>query len=192
VKEDLRIILQPALAVEVRDQLEKTLRLQIEAQMRHEIAERLRAELLPQIQEEARTQAARAAAAAAAREPEYYLNLVRDFLFPEHPEIWEKARHYLNPEEWELIIAAGERRQDLNQDQLERIREVMRESLLLKIEVEKEIQAGSGPAGPRPRAEEEALRRLLLSADEILDQALNKLTGLLKAAVHLDDPPTSH
>jgi hypothetical protein len=192
VKEDLRIILQPALAVEIRDQLNATLLRELETELREEVRKQLREELLPELREQVRTEAVAQTAAEAKRDPEYYLNLVRDFLFPDHPEVWSKARHYLNPEEWELIVAASERHQDLDPVKLGSIREVMRESLLLKIEIEKEIEADRRPAGSRGGAEEEALRRLLLSADEVLDQALQQLTHLLKAAVHLDEPQTAN
>lgn len=114
-------------------------------------------------------------------DPEYCLEKIREFLFPDQPTLWEKVRPLLQVSDWKIIVLLQEEGiPSREQDKLNRARSVIRETLKLKAEIEEEINSVFSEGVPgRVPLRLQNLGKVLAGADQLLDFALKNLTEIL-------------
>ena len=116
-------------------------------------------------------------------DPDYCLEKIREFLFPDQPGLWEKVRPLIRSHEWSAIVQAQVDRSLLDAEKLERARGVIREALMIKAEIEEEINyspKGREPEGAKDRVR--AIKNMLAGADEVVDFALKSISEILREA----------
>jgi len=115
-------------------------------------------------------------------DPGYCLEKIEEFLFPDQPELWEKVKPLIRPEEWRAIVLAREEGKSLpDTEKLERSRGVIREALKLKAEIEEEINYTPHellPAGGKGHSQ--AIKKMLAGADDMLNFALKSISEILE------------
>ncbi|MFO8058181.1 MAG: hypothetical protein R6V10_12870 [bacterium] len=149
-----------------------------------EIIKRLRSELTVSIKEELISELGSLARAKEEKDrretlrqrlsdPDYCLERIRDFLYPDRPALFDKVRHLINPPEWQTLVLAWEQGSLAMTEEMERALSIIREALQTKAEIEK---AGY-PASSR------AIQGVLVEADRMLDFSLQSISSVLKEKV---------
>lgn len=112
-------------------------------------------------------------------DPDYCLEKIREFLFPDQPGLWEKVKPFIEPEQWKAIVIAQDS-ELASRQKLNRSRDMIREALKLKAEIGEEIHDAGEGEYPAPR-QARAVRDMLTSTEGIIDYALNSISQILSA-----------
>lgn len=114
-------------------------------------------------------------------DPEYCLDRIRAFLFPDQPELWTKVKPLIRPEEWRPLVLLGEEGAEIqNQEKLARARSVIREALKLKAEIVEEVNYQPSSAETvAAKTRRQNLKKALSGADQLLDFALKNISEII-------------
>jgi hypothetical protein len=210
VKQDLRTVLTPVLEEEMRKELAQSVpepappaiepvaagparpaglcaqdHLDIIRKIRQELAPRIRENLLLDLAALARAQEERERdlrRQAQLADPEYCLEKIREFLFPDQPSLWAKIKPFIAPDDWTPIVRSLEAEAPAElREKLSRSRAVIRDALIIKAEIEEEMNyrpslkvPGGAKSGGR------SIKKTLSGAEQVLDFTLRSISALLE------------
>ncbi len=208
VKRDLRTMLTPVLEEELKQErsepappaalagaaaeakapapagLGAKVQLEIIKKIRSELEPRLRASLAAELEALARAKEEREreeSLEARLADPDYCLEKIRGFLFAEQPALWSKVKPFIAPGQWSAVVRFLETGGPAEYGgQIEATRGVIRDALIIKAEIEEEINytpaiKGIEAAGKGARS----IRQTLAGAEQVLDFALQSISSLL-------------
>jgi hypothetical protein len=159
--------------------------LQVIRQIREELAPRIQKQLIEDLErltgileEEARAKRIEDMLS----DPEYCMERLREFLFPDQPVLWEKVKPLIDAAQWKIMvrILSGEE-PSVGADKLDSSRALIREALMIKAEIEEEkhyVPAATSTSTGQSRAH--AINKVLAGAEEMLDFALKSISGIIE------------
>jgi len=115
-------------------------------------------------------------------DPRQCLEKIKNFLFPDQPGTWELVARFVDPAAWApLALAADREFGEYEAEKIERARKIIRDALVLKAEIEKELELFHQHGGKRLAS----TAGVLSEAEAVLDVALESIAGLLKQSAPL-------
>ncbi len=158
------------------------------------LIKRIRSELISSVKEEVLSELSRLARLQEDKErrellkdrladPDYCLERIGEFLFPDEPHVFEKVKHLISPSEWQPLVLARELQSLPATEGLHRARSVIREALQVKADIEQTAFSDDVRQSQAARERVESLQGVLAEADRILDYSLQSISTLLDEKV---------
>ncbi|HUT55144.1 MAG TPA: hypothetical protein VM658_17275 [bacterium] len=166
----------PGISAQVQLEIIKKIRSELEPRIRASLAADLEAlaRLKEQRERESRLEARLA-------DTDYCLEKIRAFLFADQPALWNKVKPFIIPEQWNVIVRFLETGgPEIDAEKIERTRGVIRDALIIKAEIEEEINYTPAIKGiEAARQGARSIHKTLTGAEQVLDFALQSIVSML-------------